>query len=85
MAHDNYDGIFVYGSTASNNRAYHNSSAGVHAFFLTNASGSFGPFQFEEPLDLGGTRIVVHNIQGGVIEVRAGTPPLASPAFRERI
>ncbi len=36
-------------------------SAGIQAFFLTNSSGTFGPFQFEEPLDLGGTRIVIRN------------------------
>lgn len=44
-------------------------SAGVHAWFLTNASGTFGPFQFEEPVDLGGTRIAVRNWQGAHIEV----------------
>ncbi|HWE03427.1 MAG TPA: hypothetical protein VG326_13565 [Tepidisphaeraceae bacterium] len=44
-------------------------SGGVQAFDISNSSGSFGPFQFEEPLDLGGTRIVVRSVQGGVLDV----------------
>ncbi|HET6246713.1 MAG TPA: hypothetical protein VFE47_03365 [Tepidisphaeraceae bacterium] len=44
-------------------------SAGVQAYFIANASGSFGPFQFEEPLDLDGTSVVVRSLQGGQIEV----------------
>ena len=44
-------------------------SAGVHAFYMSNPSGSFGPFQFEEALDLGGARIVVRNPEGSQIEV----------------
>ncbi|MDB5289754.1 MAG: hypothetical protein JWL69_995 [Phycisphaerales bacterium] len=44
-------------------------SAGVHAYFIENESGKFGPFQYEEPLDLGGTRVAVRNTQRGVIEV----------------
>ncbi|MDB5329475.1 MAG: hypothetical protein JWP03_626 [Phycisphaerales bacterium] len=44
-------------------------SAGVHAYFIENDSGKFGPFQFEEPLDLGGTRVAVRNNQRGAIDV----------------
>ncbi|HZK81664.1 MAG TPA: hypothetical protein VFC46_11365, partial [Humisphaera sp.] len=44
-------------------------SAGVQAFFIANSSGEFGPFQYEEPLDLGGTRIVVRSGQGGILDV----------------
>jgi hypothetical protein len=43
-------------------------SAGVQAFFLTNSSGTFGPFQFEEPVDLGATRVVVRSLQKGHID-----------------
>ncbi|HZL37141.1 MAG TPA: hypothetical protein VFC78_17610 [Tepidisphaeraceae bacterium] len=43
-------------------------SAGVHAYFIENSSGSFGPFQFEEPLDLGGTRVAIRNMQGRQID-----------------
>lgn len=44
-------------------------SSGVQAFYLANSSGSFGPFQFEEPVDLGGARVVVRSLQRGQIEV----------------
>lgn len=44
-------------------------TSGVQAFYLANASGSFGPFQFEESVDLGGTRVVVRSVQRSHIEV----------------
>lgn len=44
-------------------------SAALQAFFLKNASGSFGPFQLEEVVDLGGTRLLVRNQQGSEIDV----------------
>ena len=47
-------------------------SAGVQAYFIANSSGEFGPFQYEEPLDLGGTRIVVRQRPGRDICHRRG-------------
>lgn len=44
-------------------------SAGLQAFFLANASGTFGPFQFQEQIDLGGTLIAVRSDRPGRIEV----------------
>ncbi len=44
-------------------------SAGIQAYFLESEAGRFGPFQYEEPLELGGTRVVVRNLLQKAIEV----------------
>ena len=36
-------------------------AAGVHAFFIENSSGSFGPFQYDEPVDMGKSRVAVRS------------------------
>lgn len=43
-------------------------SAGVQAYFIENASGTFGPYQYEEALDLGGVRVAVRNMKGREIQ-----------------
>lgn len=45
-------------------------SEGVQAYFIENASGTFGPFQFEQPVDLGSGDLVVRNQARGQVEVR---------------
>ena len=44
-------------------------SAGIQAYFLNSEAGRFGPFQYEESLELGGTRVVVRNLLQNAIEV----------------
>lgn len=36
-------------------------AAGIHAYYIENESGRFGPFQFEQPLELDGARIAVRS------------------------
>lgn len=44
-------------------------SEGVQAYFVENESGRFGPFQFEQPVDLG-KEVLVRNMMRGSLEVR---------------
>ena len=44
-------------------------SAGVQACYAENASGRFGPFQLEEPIDLGETRVAVRSAGANVIDL----------------
>jgi ubiquitin-protein ligase len=36
-------------------------AAGVQSFYIENASGEFGPFQLDEPVDLGSARVAVRS------------------------
>lgn len=44
-------------------------AAGIQAYFLESEAGRFGPFQYEEPLELGATRVLVRNLLQESIEV----------------
>jgi hypothetical protein len=44
-------------------------SAGVQAYFVENEGGTFGPFEFEQRLDLGDAALVVRNTEGTTIEI----------------
>jgi hypothetical protein len=68
---------------------------GLQAFFVRTAAGRFGPYQFEQSVDLGGGDVVVRSLGGKAFEVRdvradrslggskAGTAVLALPASAE--
>ncbi len=44
-------------------------AAGVQAYYLESEAGQYGPFQYEEALELGGTRVAVRNLLQQTIEV----------------
>ena len=51
-------------------RAAESGAEGVQAYYIENESGRFGPFQFEQPVDLGGGDVVVRSHVRNAIEVR---------------
>jgi ubiquitin-protein ligase len=45
-------------------------AAGLQAYFIENSGGRFGPFQFEQPIDLGSGELIVRSLGGKALEVR---------------
>ena len=50
-------------------RVHHWGAAGVQAYFVENEGGVFGPFEFEQRLDLGESALAVRNVGRSGIEV----------------